>query len=171
MKKTFSLIVILFFALNLFAQKKIDSTNILLDGQKMPSFTITTMDGQTIHSKELIGKTVLINFFATWCGPCRRELPLVQSDIWNKYKDRKDFMLLIISREEAPEKVIPFLEEYKYSMPFYSDIDRSCYSQFAEKYIPRNYLFDESGKLIFQSNSFTEEEFKKLVAVLAEQLN
>ncbi len=171
MKKTICFLLVLFLSLNLFSQTVQDSSNILLDGQKMPSFKITTMDGKTFNSEELKGKTVLVNFFATWCGPCRKELPFVQKDIWNKYKDNENFLLLIISREEKPEKVIPFVSEYKYTMPFYSDIDRSCYSQFAEKFIPRNYLFDASGTLIYQSKGFTEEEFKLLLENIAEQLN
>lgn len=171
MKKLLSLLVSLFLSINLLAQVSGDPSDILLLGQEMPDFKITTMDGKTFNSDDLSGKTVLINFFATWCGPCLRELPFVQKEIWNKYKDNKDFILLIISREEKPSKVLPFVKDKQYIMPFYSDIDRSCYSQFAEKYIPRNYLFDKSGKLIYQSRGFKAEEFKVLLENLAEQLN
>jgi len=170
MKKSFSLLVFLLLCVNLIAQEAHEASNILLIGQQMPEFTVTTMDGKTLSSDELSGKTVLINFFATWCGPCLRELPSVQKEIWNKYKDNEDFILLIVSREEKPEKVMPFVKEKQYPMSFYSDIDRSCYSQFAEKYIPRNYLFDKSGKLIYQSIGFKEKEFSLLLANLEEQL-
>lgn len=170
MKKILSLLLCLFIGLSLTAQEKTEPSNILQNGQDMPNFKITTMDGKTVNSADLEGKLVLINFFATWCGPCRKELPFVQKDIWNKYKDREDFQLLIISREEKPEKVIPFTKEFNYTMPFYSDIDRSCYSQFAEKFIPRNYLFDSSGKLIFQSKGFGEEDYKELLKNLSEKL-
>ncbi|MCK5820439.1 MAG: TlpA family protein disulfide reductase [Bacteroidales bacterium] len=171
MKKTLILLVSALLSISLLAQEAEEPSNILLLGQEMPDFTITTMDGKAFSSDNLSGKTVLINFFATWCGPCLRELPFVQKEIWNKYKDNEDFLLLIISREEKPEKVNPFVKEKQYIMPFYSDIDRSCYSQFAEKYIPRNYLFDKSGKLIYQSKGFKADEFKLLLTNLAEQLN
>lgn len=171
MQKIFSLLLCLILGLGTMAQEPVKSSDILLDGQNMPEFKITTMDGKTFSSAELKGKTVLINFFATWCPPCRKELPFVQKDIWNKYKDRDDFLLLIISREEKPEKVIPFVKEFKYSMPFYSDIDRSCYSQFAVQSIPRNYLFDKSGKLVYQSIGFKEKDFKELLNLLTESLN
>jgi peroxiredoxin len=135
-----------------------------MNGQQMPEFTITTMDGEDYSSSELEGKVVLINFFATWCPPCRKELPFVKKDIWTKYKYNEDFVLLIISREEKPEKVIPFVEKENYPMPFYSDIDRSCYKQFAHQFIPRNYLFNKEGKLIYQSRGFKELDFKEMLA-------
>lgn len=170
MKKLLIIGLVLILGLPVLAQEKPDSSNILLNGQKMPEFTITDMDGKAVQSTSLKGKVVLVNFFATWCGPCRKELPFVQKEIWNKYKDNPDFLLLIISREERPEKVKPFVAEYSYTMPFYSDIDRSCYKQFAVQKIPRNYLFDKTGTLIYQSTSFTEKEFTTLLEKIASQL-
>lgn len=170
MKKTLLTSLVLFFVVGIFAQEQKDTSNILFNGQYMPAFKITTMDGEELSSKDFKGKTVLINFFATWCGPCRKELPHVQTDIWDKYKDNPDFVLLIISREEAPAKVMPFVEKFEYPMTFYSDLDRSCYSKFAHKFIPRNYLFNEHGKLIFQSRGFVQEDFDDLLALIEKQL-
>ncbi len=77
---------------------------------------------------------------------------------------------MIIGREEGSEKITPFLTEAGYTMPFYGDLDRSCYKQFAEKYIPRNYLFDKKGRLIYQSRGFKEAEFKELKEKIAAEL-
>ena len=169
MKKVLVVLGLCLFYMSMLAQEKV-SADILLNGQNMPEFTITTMDGKDFKSSELEGKVVLINFFATWCPPCRKELPFVQTDIWDKYKDNDDFVLLIISREEKPEVVMPFVEDKKYPMTFYSDIDRSCYKLFAMQSIPRNYLFDESGKLVYQSIGFQEQEFKHLLASIEKEL-
>ena len=166
MKKAFVALGFCFIALSMSAQVNDDPDNFVSIGQTMPEFTVTTMDGKVFNSSKLEGKVVLINFFATWCGPCRKELPHVESEIWTQYKDEDNFVLLIISREEKPEKVIPFVNEKKYPMTFYSDIDRSCYKQFAEKYIPRNYLFDKDGKLVYQSKGYKEDEFKKMLLIL-----
>ena len=169
MKKAAALILLTFIVMNTFAQEA-DSSDILLPGQSMPQFTVTTMDGKVMSSDQLKGKIVLINFFATWCGPCRTELPFVQSDIYDRYKDRKDFVLMVISREEKPEKVIPFVEEKQFPMTFYSDVDRSCYSQFAHQFIPRNYLFDHTGKLVYKSKGFVRDEFDQLLKQLEQML-
>ena len=166
MKKAIVVFGFCLLALSINAQKNADPDNLISIGQAMPEFTVTTMDGEEFSSTDLEGKVVLINFFATWCGPCRAELPHVKTDIWDKYKDNDKFILLIISREEKPEKVTPFINNSHYPMTFYSDIDRSCYKQFAGKYIPRNYLFDKGGKLVYLSKGYNEVEFKHLLATI-----
>ncbi len=171
MRKILSILGVSLIALSAISQEVVDSSNLIKIGQTMPSFTVTKMDGETLNSAELAGKVVLINFFATWCPPCRAELPFVQKDIYNKYKDNDDFVLMIISREEKPEKVIPYVKEKEYPMTFYSDIDRSCYKQFALQFIPRNYLFDKNGKLVYQSKGFTEPEFKHLLSAIESLVN
>jgi thiol-disulfide isomerase/thioredoxin len=136
----------------------------------MPEFTLTGLDGKVVKSSDLRGKVVLINFFATWCGPCKLELPVVDSVIWSKYKDNKDFVLLIVDREEKADKVKPFVEKNKWTMPFYLDEKKEVYTKFATKYIPRNYLFDKKGKLVLKSVGFIKEEFDVLVGEIETQL-
>ncbi|HBB90612.1 MAG: hypothetical protein A2X22_01555 [Bacteroidetes bacterium GWF2_49_14] len=148
-------------ALPLTAQES-DTTNLLKTGDDMPEFTLKTLDGKTVTSDDLYGKVVLINFFATWCPPCNTELPFVESDIWAKYKNNKDFMLLIIDREEVVDKVAPFVEKKKFTMPFYLDEKREVYSKFATRFIPRNYLFDKESRLILTSMGFRKDEFETL---------
>jgi len=64
-------------------------------GQAIPDFAIKSEEGM-VRSSDLKGKVVLINFFATWCKPCMLELPHLQKEVWEKYKDDKRFSLLII---------------------------------------------------------------------------
>lgn len=170
MKRIATVLFLMSVTVSLMSQEKRDTSDILFLGQYMPEFTVTRMNGDPLSSESLKGKTVLINFFATWCPPCRKELPYVQTEIYDQYKDRDDFVLMIISREEKPEKVIPFVEDKDYPMTFYSDIDRSCYSRFAHQFIPRNYLFDSTGKLVYTSRGFTPEEFENLLTKLRELL-
>lgn len=159
-------LLLLLAVLPLAAQDK-DSTSLLKVGDEMPEFTVTTLDGNTVTSDDLYGKVVLINFFATWCGPCNLELPFVEKDIWAKYKDSKDFVLLIIDREEIAEKVGPFIAKKKFTMPFYLDPKREVYGKFATKYIPRNYLFDTQSRLVLSSMGYNVEDFKVLRRELA----
>ena len=67
----------------------------------MPAFTIMNDNGTQVPSSSLKGKVILVNFFATWCPPCQKELAEVQKMLWPKYKDNKDFVLLVIGREHT----------------------------------------------------------------------
>ncbi len=162
MKHLAPLFLLLVLAVMPLAAQVKDTSDVLLVGQYIPEFTIKSLDGEEISSDDLFGKVVLINFFATWCPPCNLELPLVESEIWAKYKDNKDFQLLIIDREETAEKVIAFLEKKKYTMPFYLDPKREVYSMFATRNIPRNYLFNKESQLVLSSMGFKKDDFEVL---------
>ena len=70
-------------------------------GDRMPSFNIVHDDGTTVTSASFKGKVILVNFFATWCPPCQKELAEIQQTLWPKYKDNPDFALLVIGREHS----------------------------------------------------------------------
>lgn len=106
-----------FFALIAFVVKAQDeSGDLVKEGQQMPAFTIMNDNGTQVPSSSLKGKVILVNFFATWCPPCQKELAEVQKMLWPKYKDNKDFVLLVIGRELqtlncrsiTKRKVLPF---------------------------------------------------------------
>lgn len=97
--------------------------------EPVPEFEFEKSPGKTMNISELKGKTVLITFFATWCGPCRKELPVIQSDIYNKFRKNPNFEILIFGREHSWEEVTKFKEANKFSMPFYPDPDRKIYSK------------------------------------------
>lgn len=162
MKKIFFLLIAVMVMQSAFSQADKDTANLLKVGEDMPEFTLLTLDGKTVTSDDMYGKVVLINFFATWCPPCNQELPLVEKGIWAKYKDNDDFMLVIIDREENAEKVGPFIEKKKWTMPFYLDEKKEVYSMFAIRFIPRNYLFDKESRLVLSSMGFRKDEFQVL---------
>ncbi|MFA6126487.1 MAG: TlpA disulfide reductase family protein [Bacteroidales bacterium] len=162
MKKLLFLMILVSVMHPAFSQTAKDTANLLKVGSDMPEFALKSIDGKTLTSDDLYGKIVLINFFATWCPPCNQELPLVEKDIWAKYKDNKDFILVIIDREEPLDKVKPYVEKKKWTMPFYLDEKKEVYLKFATRFIPRNYLFDKEGRLVLVSMGFKKEEFETL---------
>lgn len=165
MKKTLFLISLaLFVSLTAFSQD-----DIVLVGQKAPDFSLKTEKGE-IKLSELKGKVILINFFATWCGPCRAELPVLQAKIWEKYKDNSNFSFLIIGRQHTQQEVDAFKATNKYLMPFYADPDRSVYKLYANQYIPRNYLIDKNGVVVYKSQGYTAEEFDVLISTISKLL-
>jgi peroxiredoxin len=150
-----------------FAQEE---TTLVKLNDEVPDFEFNRSPDKKQNINDLKGKTLLITFFATWCGPCRKELPHIQSDIYNKYKNNPNFEILIFGREHSWEEVNKFKAENKFTMPFYPDPERKIYSKFAGQYIPRNFLISPEGKVIFSSIGFEEKDFKALKNMLELQL-
>ena len=113
-------------------------------GKQLPVFAIKTKTG-FITKDSIKGKVVLINFFATWCMPCNLELPVLQKEIWERYKDNKKFRLLVVGRGHTEAEMDSFKKVKGYTLPFYPDRSEGVYAQFAGEYIPRNYLIDRKG--------------------------
>lgn len=143
---------------------------IIKTGDIAPTFEINTLDGKVFDTKSLEGKVIYLNFFATWCGPCMKELPYVESEIWKVIK-HPDFVMLAIAREQKVDAISKFKSEKKYTMPMAADEDRSVYSLFAPQYIPRNIIIDRRGKIIYTEKNFDESSFYKMVALLKNELS
>ena len=138
-------------------------------GQKMPEFKVKMFDGSVIDSKDLKGKVVLLNFWATWCPPCRQELARVQKDIIDRFRG-KDFVFLPISRQDSYDKIEAFRKQTGYRFPMGMDTDRKIYSLFVTATIPRNFLIDRDGKIILAEQGYSEESFQKLIEVIERAL-
>jgi peroxiredoxin len=138
-------------------------------GKPAPEFTIVDTDRIPFRSADCRGKVVLLNFFATWCGPCQMELPYLQS-IWNELGNDSDFRMLIIGRKESDETVKAFKREHSFTFPMASDPQGLIFGEFASEYIPRTYLISRDGTIVFQTTGFYEEEITKLKALLHKEL-
>ncbi|MBQ2856427.1 MAG: TlpA family protein disulfide reductase [Bacteroidaceae bacterium] len=139
-------------------------------GDTLPKFELKSSVYGDVKPADLKGKVVLVSLFATWCGPCQKELAEVQSTLWPKYKDNKDFVMLVIGREHTDEDLQKYNERKKFTFPLYPDPKREVFSLFAEKSIPRAYLFGKDGKLIYSSVGYTAEEFQKLLETIESAL-
>src|SRR5690554_3242604 len=140
-------------------------------GQVSPDFDFAWKGDRKDNIANHRGKVVLINFFATWCPPCRAELPRVQEEIWKKYGDRSDFALFVFGREENWDVLDPFIENTGYTFPILPDLERGIFSKFATQSIPRNVILDREGKIIYQSIGYTEAEFNKMLELLDKEIN
>lgn len=151
---------LVFFTFSLFAQ---DEFTLVKEGQKAPDFSFSTESGQAQKLSDLKGKVIWINFFATWCGPCRQELPHLQKEVYDKYKNDENFVLLIFGREHDWATVNKFKDEQKFTMPFYPDPERKIFSLYAKQNIPRNFIIDKEGKIAIASTGFNKKEFGEII--------
>lgn len=164
MKKIFLFILVVScnFGFSQEADNDYMKTSVVQLKQTAPEFSLTTSDGKKVQLSDYKGKVILINFFATWCEPCMIEMPLLQKEIWNKLKDNPDFVLLSLGRDHSQEEINKFIKQKKFTFPIYADTGKVIYSLYAKQYIPRNYLIDKKGEVIYTSTGFSMEEFEDL---------
>lgn len=139
-------------------------------GEKAPDFTCKTIPGDEFSLAGQKGKVVLINFFATWCGPCLAELPQLEKEIVQKYADRKDFKVIVIGREHNAADLEKFAKEKKLPLPFAPDPKREIYGKYAEQFIPRNFVVGRDGKIKLASTGFDESHFQELIRTIENEL-
>src|SRR6202140_450543 len=126
-----------------------------------PEFTLKDLSGKTWTFAELRGKVVLVNFWATWCPPCRKEMPDLET-LYGRFGS-KGLVVLGISDEEAA-KVGPFIRERKISFPVLLDPGRKVNEEFVVKGIPKSFVYDREGKLVAQSIDMrTQRQFLEML--------
>jgi len=146
-------------------------STLVTKGQIVPAFKFEISKGKTVSIGDYKGKIVLINFFATWCGPCRREMPLYQEKIWNRHKDNPKFALLAFGREHMWDEVLKFGKDMGLTFPLLPDPKRNVYGKFATELIPRSILLDQDGKILYLSEGFEEPHFNELKDLIDNLLN
>jgi len=125
-------------------------------------FTLTDLAGKTWTLKELRGRVVLVNFWATWCPPCRKEMPDLQA-LYMRFKDQ-GFVILAISDEDA-DKVTPFLADRGITYPVMLDPGRKVNDLFEVVGIPKSFVYDRTGKLVAQSIDMrTQNQFLQMLS-------
>lgn len=131
-----------------------DSTGYIVRiGEIAPDFTITLTDGKQVTLSSLRGKVVMLQFTASWCGVCRKEMPFIEKDIWLKHKDNADFALIGIDRDEPLEKVLAFAKSTGVTYPLGLDPGADIFAKYAlrDAGITRNVLIDREGKIVCKS--------------------
>ena len=146
-----------------------EQATLVKDGMVAPDFELTMFDGSVVKLADLKGKVVLLNFWATWCPPCRKELSRVEKDIIEKFKGQK-FVFIPVSRGEKRETVATFREKMGYTFPMGLDTDGRVYAEYAQTYIPRNFLIDKKGNVVKASVGYDEAEFAELIKLIEEEI-
>lgn len=119
----------------------------LIPGNIAPDFELETLDGDTVRLQDYRGKQVMLNFWATWCPPCRAEIPDMQ-----KFYEDKDVEILAVnlidSRPDEADNVGPFVEEYELTFPILLDYDSEVsQGMYNIQPIPTSFLIDSTGRI------------------------
>ena len=137
-------------------------------GDKIPDFTMTLSNGKKIFSKDWRGKVVMLQFTASWCGVCRKEIPFIKHDIWVKNKRNSDFLLFGVDRDEPVEKVRQYQKEMNISYPLAVDPNADVFALFADKRagVTRNVIINREGRIVYMTRLFKDKEFREMVRII-----
>ena len=134
-------------------------------GDTAPDFHGTLIDGTPFSLSAHRGNLVLISFFATWCPPCREEIPHLENEVWKRFAG-ENFTMVAVAREHTASELGEFIETMGMTFPVLPDPDRSIYSLFADAFIPRTILVGPDGAVLYHAFDFTPEEFDRLVGLI-----
>lgn len=115
------------------------------DGPVAPDFTLRSLDGRNLRLREQRGQVVLVNFWATWCGPCRVEMPHLNR-LWDRYRE-SGFVLLGINVDEDPRKAVDLVERLALGFPVLSDADKTVSRLYDLSAMPSTVLIDRDGRV------------------------
>lgn len=112
-----------------------------------PEFSLASLQGKPLSLADYRGKLVLVNFWATWCAPCRKEMPGMEA-LYQRFKGRGLVVLAVSVDDGSKERVKAFVEKYRLSFPVALDPDSKVSDLFEVAGLPASYLIDPQGKLL-----------------------
>lgn len=136
--------------------------------EQAPDFTVYDGDGNAVKLSDFRGKPVVLNFWASWCGYCTKELPDFQ-EIYKKEKDKINFLFVnwTDGQQETKEKARAFLKENGYDLPVYYDLDQDAVAQYGLTGIPATAFIDRNGNLVSgRVGIYDRESLEKEIARL-----
>ncbi len=141
-----------------------DEYSYLSPGDSFPGVEIEPVDGDEVITWGS-DRIILLNFFIVPCKHCKKMLEYIQENIWPEFQESGGYFVCI-GREHSKAEVREFRDQGNYLVPFAADPDRSIYEQFAQKKVPRNYLFDKEGQLVYQTRGFDLDQLSTLGKIL-----
>lgn len=150
------------------AQNNDDRGYLVKVGDIAPDFSMKLTSGKTVKLSDLHGKIVMLQFTASWCSVCRKEMPFIERDIWQKHKANPNFALLAIDRDEPLETVNRFAKTIPITYPIGLDPQADIFALYAnrEAGVTRNVIIDKTGKIILLTRLYNEEEFRRMTDLL-----
>ncbi len=130
-------------------------------GEPAPEFTLPNLEGEQVSLSDLRGKVVFLNFWTTWCDPCKEETPDLQA-FWEKHRD--NVVLLGINKEDPDILIDQFMEEYRITYPVLKDKKGQISDLYQTRGIPESFVVDEEGVLRYKHvGPLTLEQMEEIV--------
>lgn len=137
-------------------------------GEPAPNFQLRDLQGRLVALSDLRGKVVMVNFWATWCGPCRVEMPAMEQ-LYRTFS-RKDFEILAVSTDaEGVSVTKPFQQENRFTFPILHDADYRVGLTYGARSLPMTFMVDRQGIVrhhIFGARDWGAPEAQQLVQML-----
>ncbi|MEG1793494.1 MAG: TlpA disulfide reductase family protein [Rikenellaceae bacterium] len=142
-------------------------------GDQAPDIDLVTNDSTTVKLSDLRGKVVMLQFTATWCSVCLREMPHIEKDIWNVISSNPDFALYGVMLKQNFNDVVKMRSLTGVTYPLAVDKEGKAFYAYATKDagVTRNVIIDKSGKIIFMTRLYDEKEFTDMVKVIKTELD
>ena len=133
-------------------------------GDPVPPLTLQMINGEIWTNKDFIDKTVVIQFTGSWCSVCKKEMPELESRVWQKYKE-KDFLLIGIDIKDTRDRMISFIEKTGVTYPIAWDPEAEIFDLFTLKGagVTRNIVINKRGEIVFLTRLFEEKEFQAMI--------
>jgi peroxiredoxin len=165
------LVLLTLLSFQTFAQNMDERGYIVSEGEKAPSFELQLLSGETLTNDMLLGKVVVLQFTASWCSVCRKEMPHLEEEVWQRFKS-EDFLLIGLDLKEDEEIAKAFAEKMGVTYPMASDLDGRLFELFAgpNQGVTRNVVIDKKGEIVFLTRLFEIEEFQEMVKVIELEL-
>jgi len=151
-------------------EKDIKNSTLISVGQDVHEFSFLRNE-DTVQISDFKGKVVFMNFFATSCPICIKELPVIHNEIWAKYNSASDFEFFVFGRGHNAAEMDSFRTKWEYTFEIIPDPEKAIYSLFAKQYIPRNVIINREGKIIFEATGFDDEKLTQIKSILEKELN
>lgn len=140
-------------------------------GETAPDFTMQLSNGKTVSLQGLKGKVIVLQFTASWCSVCRKEMPHLEKEVWLPNKE-KDFILIGVDYDEPLEKVIAFQKKMETTYPMALDPNGNIFAKFSHRKsgVTRNVVIDQNGKIVFLTRLYERKEFEAMKDKIEELL-
>jgi|TARA_B110000240_G_scaffold17095_1_gene17471 peroxiredoxin len=165
MKKYFFLTFLFCLSITISCQNNINRGYRVSVGDPSPRIELTLLDGTEITNENLKGRVVVIQFTASWCSVCIKEMPHLEKEVWQRFKG-DDFILIGVDLKEELAVVEEFIKKTQVSYPFTIDADGSFFESFTlpKAGVTRNIVLDKNGDISFLTRLYDEQEFSEMVS-------